>query len=154
MMVVAWPGLYFFLGLNSVVVGSAVGADTVQNGLIHTNAKTPDKTTTDPNIQANQKTLATNQGNLMDNQGVLVRNQSAINNNVKTWLSNAITEDQMQSLLLDENISEKGFDNLVDQLKFVFSHSSEIQASAYQDQAVSLFSLLPKVAQFLKQKPT
>ena len=93
----------------------------------------------DPNIQANQKTLATNQGNLMDNQGVLVRNQSAINNNVKTWLSNAITEDQMQSLLLDENISEKGFDNLVDQLKFVFSHSSEIQASAYQDQAVSLF---------------
>ena len=89
--------------------------------------------------QSNQQALGDNQSRLIQNQNALARNQSNMNDNVESWLSNAITEQQMETLLLDDDITKKGYDNLVDQLKFVFSHASDVQASAYVDQAVSAF---------------
>jgi hypothetical protein len=86
-----------------------------------------------------QITLSENQKQIVSNQGTLAQNQTRINDNMKEWLSGAITANQMESLLLDENVTEKGYDNLVNQLKFVFSHTSDIQASAFVNQAVSVF---------------
>ena len=88
---------------------------------------------------SNEATLSKNQKQIVSNQNTLAQNQSRINDNMKEWLSGAITANQMESLLLDENVTEKGYDNLVNQLKFVFSHTSDIQASAFVNQAVSVF---------------
>ena len=88
---------------------------------------------------SNQVTLGQNQTAIMQNQNMLALNQAAMNTNNQNWLQNAISETQMESLLLDPDVTEKGFDNLVDQLKFVFSHNNDVPASAFVDQTVALF---------------
>ena len=96
-------------------------------------------TTTSSNILVNQKQLATNQSNIIANQNQLALNQSYINTNIQEWLGSAITEGQMQDLLLDSTLTENGATNLVDQLKEVLTSAQEVQSSAYQEQAVNLF---------------
>lgn len=88
-------------------------------------------------------TLASNQTSIMANQSRLAQNQFFMNENTKQWLSEALTDTQARSLLLsqDEQVSQEG-DNLVDQLAYVLTNSNDIEASAYMDQAISVFQAL------------
>ncbi|MEC8882103.1 MAG: hypothetical protein VX737_02320 [Pseudomonadota bacterium] len=83
-------------------------------------------------------TLASNQGILQTGQNSLAQNQYNMNENNKSWLADALTEKQAEELLLSDSKDVKG-DNLVDQLASVMSASSEVESSAYMDQAVSLY---------------
>lgn len=117
---------------------SGYAVQSVTPAVPNQNATTPTNSD-NSETHTNQVTLSKNQTAMMQNQNMLALNQAAMNTNTQNWLQNAISETQMESLLLDSDVTEKGFDNLVDQLKFVFSHTSDVQASAFVDQTVSLF---------------
>ncbi len=91
------------------------------------------------NTGANTTTaLAVNQGYLQDGQNSLALNQWNMNENNKNWLADALTEKEVEKLLLSTKKDITG-DTLVDQLASVMSASSEVESTAYMDQAVSLY---------------
>ncbi|MAV29072.1 MAG: hypothetical protein CMF43_04635 [Legionellales bacterium] len=117
---------------------SGYAVQSVTPAVPNQNATTPINTD-NSETHVNQVTLSKNQSAIMLNQNTLALNQAAMNTNNQNWLQNAISETQMESLLLDPDVTEKGFDNLVEQLKFVFSHNNDVPASAFVDQTVALF---------------
>ncbi len=133
---------WFFFGLSmgSIIFGLSAQAIVPPVPTVPKTAQQPTAdTSTSTNILTNQQQLATNQSSIIDNQNQLALNQSNINSNIQEWLASAITDNEMESLLLDSDLTEKGATNLVDQLKEVLTSAQEIQSSAYQEQAVNLF---------------
>lgn len=137
--------LTFFVAVSAFWVSLAYADQAVVPAMPNNVATTPNAitdSTVDANtlaLQTNQQTLATNQTSLMSNQNTLALNQNAINSNIQSWLQDAITNEEMSSLLLDNTLYQDGYENLVDQLQYVMSNTNEVQPSAYQEQTVNVF---------------
>lgn len=83
--------------------------------------------------------IINNQHTIQLNQGKLATNQRTLHKDVKTWVGSAISKRQMEDLLLDSDMTEDGYDNLVDQLQKALGGSGDVQPSFYQEEAVNLF---------------
>ena len=123
---------------------SSYAVETVTGAVPNMNATTPTNTD-NSETHTNQVTLSKNQSAIMLNQSMLAQNQAAMNTNNQNGLQNAISETQMESLLLDPDVTEKGFDNLVEQLSLYLVIIMTFQRLLLLTRRSPRFSLLDTV---------